>query len=90
MVCGICGEELESGVPFFGKTVHENCKTMAYSYSTALEYARAYPKDFFDNLEELLTCTDHPEETKAVHALLIDFRDRWGGEKPFPAWIADN
>lgn len=90
-ICKICGEPADYDLANFeGHLVHSDCARMAYSMKTALEYAKAYPQAFFDNLRELLTCTDHPELTKAAEALLLDFRDSWGGEKPFANWIADN
>ena len=90
-ICKICGEPADYDLANFeGHPVHRDCAVMACSIETALEYAKAYPKSFFEDLKELLTCTDHPELTKAAELILKDFRDTWGGEKPFVNWIADN
>lgn len=91
MYCKICGDEiLEAPTLFAGLTVHGDCAEEAERVETALDYARAYPTDFFEYMEELLICTDNEGLTQAAKALLKDFRDNWGGRKPFKDWIADN
>ena len=91
MYCKICAEPVGNTDSLFeGMVVHPACAELAGTDRAALGYAASYPKDFMDYLQELLTCTDCPQETAAAKVLLRDFRDHWGGEKDFVDWIADN
>lgn len=90
-ICPICAEEIEVlSAMYGGHEVHPRCAEYAGRPETALDYASAWPGDFFDYLRELLVCTDCPELTAGLKALLADFRDHWGARKPFEDWICDN